>query len=490
MALTSDIEIDKLSLDLKNFRTTPQIDEIAAVKAMISIKPDRFFGVMESIIEDGYISIENLIVLKVASKLVVREGNRRLAIMKLLHGELNCDDFQIPESIKEKIRQLDDKWKKSNNKVPCSIHEPNEADLAEKIVGLTHAKGEKASRDPWSSVARARYDRDTKKIIVPHLDILEKYLRHGNNLTGIQKDRWSGDYPITVLDEAIRKIYSRFNVKSTIELAQNYPSIPQLEEFEEILNHIGIELIKFETIRNTKDDFAEVYGIFPVVAVSINMASSNSATVLSNSTPTNQTTQSNLATISTAISNQASSQSTQNNSSSSATQSTNTTATPRVAAKAYATNDPKHINSLLKKFTPRGNSRQKVVSIRDELKKLKINTNPLAFCLLLRSIFEISAKVYCDENGIDLKKKNNKGQEIDKTLVELLNGITKHLTNNNSNQAMTKKLYGATTEMSQPGRILSVTSMNQLVHNPLFSITSNDLCISFGNIYPLLEAMN
>lgn len=50
MPTTSQMEVSKLKLDLKNFRTVPQKKESDAIKAMISIKPDRFFAVMESII--------------------------------------------------------------------------------------------------------------------------------------------------------------------------------------------------------------------------------------------------------------------------------------------------------------------------------------------------------------------------------------------------------------------------------------------------------
>jgi hypothetical protein len=151
-----------------------------------------------------------------------------------------------------------------------------------------------------------------------------------------------------------------------------------------------------------------------------------------------------------------------------------------------AVNDPKHVANLLKKFAPRGTNRQKVVTLRDEIRKLKIADNPIAFCFLLRSMFEISAKAYSTDHSLSLTKPNGK----EKTLVENLQGITTHLTNNNSNVAMVKVLHGALTEISKPEGILSVTSMNQLVHNPGFSISPSDICILFSNIYPLLESMN
>jgi len=64
------------------------------------------------------------------------------------------------------------------------------------------------------------------------------------------------------------------------------------------------------------------------------------------------------------------------------------------------------------------------------------------------------------------------------------------VTGNNSNKAMTKVLHGGLTEIAKPDGLLSVTSMNQLVHSPTFSIAPNDIARLFGNVYPLLEALN
>jgi hypothetical protein len=141
---------------------------------------------------------------------------------------------------------------------------------------------------------------------------------------------------------------------------------------------------------------------------------------------------------------------------------------------------------LLKKFSPRGKNREKVVTLRNELQKLKIADNPIAFCFILRSMFEISAKAYCGDHSLSMVKSAGK----DKSLVEVLSSITNHLTVNNTNKAMAKILHGAMSDIGSPNRLLSVTSMNQLVHNPTFSFIPNDICTLFGNIYPLLEAMN
>jgi hypothetical protein len=293
------------------------------------------------------------------------------------------------------------------------------------------------------------------------------------------------DYNLTVLGEAISKIIARFDLKNSIELAKNYPKIKYRLELEELMRDIGLELIGFPKIRD-KVDFAIPYGILPPPPpVQPQNTQSNNQTTTppsgqSNPQQTNNTNPSpQNSTIPTNVQNPIS-----NNS-----QTATTLLLPSSSSnspKAVASNDPKYVTSLIKKFSPRGANRQKVVTLRDELKQLDIKKNPLAFCFILRSMFEISAKAFASDNSISLSKSNGN----DKSLVELLWEITSALTSNNSNKTKVKVLHGAIAELGRTDGLLSVTSMNQLVHNPNFSVTSNDICNLFGNIYPLIEEMN
>src|SRR5690606_20856990 len=56
--------------------------------------------------------------------------------------------------------------------------------------------------------------------------------------------------------------------------------------------------------------------------------------------------------------------------------------------------DPRHVIRTIRNFHPLGNGRAKIVELRDEAKTLKLNRQPHAFCFLLRSMFELSAKAY------------------------------------------------------------------------------------------------
>jgi hypothetical protein len=152
--------------------------------------------------------------------------------------------------------------------------------------------------------------------------------------------------------------------------------------------------------------------------------------------------------------------------------------------------DPKGVYKELRSFTPKGKNREKVVTLLREIKDLKLDKHPHAFCFLLCSMFEISAKAYCTDHAATGGPKGTKPSGEDRPLVEVLRDITRHLTNNSKDKPMVKRLHGAMTDLGKSSSVLSVTSMNQLVHNPKFSVKQSDICVLFHRIFPLLETIN
>lgn len=483
MVTTVFEDISDLRLDLNNFRTVPQVSEADAVHAMISISPDRFWALMESLVDDGYLPTENILVLDVSSGnntrcLVVKEGNRRIAVLKMLHGLLN-PSIDFPENINMKVKSLSSRWKAENLKVPCTIYEAGDASLVDRIVTLAHGKGEKAGRDQWQSVARARHNRDLTNASEPGLDLLEKYLKVGNNLTSQQAERWAGDYHLSALDEAVKKLSILCGTANARDLADKYPNIKFRDPLENVIRDIGLKILTFPKMRQSNHNFTD-YG-FPSSTVVPGITSTmGSSTGSSGSVGLAGPVTGGIALGGT----------------SALSKGTNEFSTGVIVESgrekkvaAVALQDPKAVARILKKFTPRGNNREKVVTLRDEAKKLKLADNPIAFCFLLRSMFEISAKAYCEDhkpNG----PKATKTDGSDRNLIETLKDITSHLTRNHADRAMQKVLHGAITDLAKPEGLLSVTSMNQLVHNPKFSVQVSDICCLFINIFPLLETMN
>ena len=105
-------------------------------------------------------------------------------------------------------------------------------------------------------------------------------------------------------------------------------------------------------------------------------------------------------------------------------------------------------------------------------------------------MFEISAKAYCDDHKASGGPKMTDKSGNDRPLVDVLRDVANHLTKNKTDKQMVKALHGAMVALGTATSILSVTSMNQLIHNPRFSINEGQIAEMFNNIFPLLEEMN
>lgn len=252
MPQTSIIPVTSLQLDLRNYRMLPQAGEQQALHAMASVRPKKLWGLASSLLADGFLPTENIIVLKSGQNgtdLVVMEGNRRVALLKLIHGILSTSGLSIPSDVLADVQAVSSQWKVDNQDVPCLIYDQTDAALVDRIVSRTHGKGDDASRDDWTAVATARHNRGKNGGTEIALDLLEAYLQHSRNVSTTLREKWSGDYPITVLEELLPKLSTRLAMSNSRALVTSYPSLPQQAVVDGVLHAIGENEIKFSTVR-------------------------------------------------------------------------------------------------------------------------------------------------------------------------------------------------------------------------------------------------
>jgi len=477
------LPVKNLQLDLHNYRTVPQPDEQHALDAMLSIKPDRFWGLAESLLENGYFQSEGVLVIDNSVDKIVKEGNRRIAALKVIFGILTPTVSPIPAHIQKLISALTPAWKKANAAVPCTVYSLDEEDLVDKQVALTHGKAQKASRDQWTSVARARHNRD-EGFTESGLDLLEKYLATAGNASPDQKQRWAGDYPLTVLDEMLKRIPDAFGFPDGKKIAAAYPSIKNLSTLDDIIQKIGLKILGFDEFRK---DLADT-----VIKFSLPMPKALSGSVPSPSS-------SSTGTVGSATPGAPSSApSTAAPTSTGAPATTSTSTGPKSGPKVMALEDPRSVTAYVKLLTIVGSKREKAETIRNEMEKLNITKTPLAFSFLLRSFLEIMAKTYVDSRptlGISLV---DKGQ--DRPLLDVLRDISKHVAPSadgmpkgparDAARLKHRQWHGVMETLANPTSVLSITSMNVLIHNPLFSARAEVFSTQFHNLRPLIEELN
>jgi hypothetical protein len=141
------LPVARLNFDRNNPRFPPKIAQ-GPVEDLLQrfVRDERLLEIIESIGNHGYFPGEPLLVVPEAgSDYRVVEGNRRLAALKLLVGELE------PPSGRTSIQEAVDVAKYRPEKAPCLVFEDENEIL--RYLGFRHITGIKA----WSALQKARY---------------------------------------------------------------------------------------------------------------------------------------------------------------------------------------------------------------------------------------------------------------------------------------------------------------------------------------------
>lgn len=483
-ATISYLPVKDLKIDLRNYRTRETTNEVDAVHALIALRPHYFWDLMKSLIEDGYHGTENILVLESEGKKIVREGNRRIGAMKIIHELLPRAKFEIPEDVQQLLNNLPATWRKENESVPSRVYPASEADAVTRLVRLTHGRGESAGRLNWEAIARSRFNRDVAKGNEPGLDLLEVYLENAKKLTDEERERWGGDYPLTVLNEALQKVAQCYSLGSAREVVDKMDATPGLAKvLGPIVHDIGTEVLHTRDLRNSH--WGAKYGLPTPPPKGGTGGGSSSGGSSGGSSGT--------GTGSSSSSGGTGGPGTGGTGAGTAGGGAGGTTPPaRGKRKPTSLDDPRSPGRELKRFTPAGTTSSKLVNLRDEAVKLKINITPIAFCFLLRSMFELSARAYCSTHKIHQVHipKNKGGKPKDKSLAELLSESATHLIARHTDPTVISRLRNAATEIKNKSSILSVTGMNQLVHASNIIITPQQASIGFHKVFPLLEELN
>lgn len=140
------LSVSLLDFDRRNPRFPPQIAE-GPVELLLErfVRDERLLEIIESIGDSGYFPGEPLLVVKDGKRYTVVEGNRRLAALKLLSGELDAPEGRI--SIETAVENA----KVRPEKVPCLAFKQEDQIL--RYLGFRHITGIKS----WSALQKARY---------------------------------------------------------------------------------------------------------------------------------------------------------------------------------------------------------------------------------------------------------------------------------------------------------------------------------------------
>ncbi|HHT7436087.1 TPA: ParB N-terminal domain-containing protein [Raoultella planticola] len=142
-----EIDTKKLDFDPQNprfFRLNDASNASTVIEEMLD--DESVHDLMLSIGQQGYFPGEPLLAVKDGGQYIVVEGNRRLAAVKLLNG-----DLQPPKRKSKGVLEIIEDTTHKPKKLPCIIYENREDVL--RYIGYRHITGVKE----WDSLSKAKY---------------------------------------------------------------------------------------------------------------------------------------------------------------------------------------------------------------------------------------------------------------------------------------------------------------------------------------------
>lgn len=464
------LPLTNLKLDINNFRHPHVEDEVSCVNCLNASNPNAYVGLLNSILSDGYLPTENVLVIESGDGCYsVMEGNRRVSLLKLVHGLIPLDAVNIDNQLRLLIQSATEDIKRDTREISCSVYAASEIALVKRIVARIHAKGDSAARNPWEAIGKARQNRSEGNR-EPALDLLEKVLEINNIVTPEEKYQWLLNYPLTILQEILPKICIALGV-SIESVLSSIQTLDRRDKIIEIVIGIGRGLIHFRDIRES--DFLERYGII-VASQQIDEHSSDVH-----------------GTISDAVASGVSTAANENGDSSSAVNRETVGALPRPRSQTIRVK----LRRCLQKIGVYGSNREKIKKLIWEMKALDAEKTPLIFAYSLRSLIDMSVHAYANENGIPVYiPTGTHGERKAIALSSLIETIRNHIVANRTYwgvQENKNRLNEASRRCTQTRQsFLSISDLNDIVHDTTTIVNPQLLESEVPVIIPLISAMN
>ena len=158
--VTSKVPIDRLRLDRRNPRLIGQDDDASDVAIIARLyREAEISELLQSVSTNGYLDIEPLIVMQDPDRpcLIVLEGNRRVATLRLLREPALLDEIWRSQRLRIRVPPVDDSLRNTFDAV--SVYPVPNRERARSFIGFKHINGPAK----WDAYAKARFAADWYK---------------------------------------------------------------------------------------------------------------------------------------------------------------------------------------------------------------------------------------------------------------------------------------------------------------------------------------
>ena len=444
------IAISSLLFDLQNPRINKPLSQDSALQQIIEDQGIKLLALAESVLQDGLNPMDRMLVISDGSarKYTVLEGNRRLAVLRLLGEPKTLQRIEMRQNLRRRLALL------SVDFAAQDIKRVDVFVLGARSEGASWIRqrhtGENEGRGivDWNGIARARFRGSD-----PALQALDFVIKHGG-LSDEEKSNIENRFPITTLDRLIQNPGVRTLIGVTIQkdkLQSNLPIEELIKPLRRFVRDLLNGVINVTKIKQKEQQIAYAKSLAADLPdLGKKGASSVRVDELENSVPP----------------------------------AAAAPALPAVKPKAKPV--PPQRRSLIHSDCELKVSNPKIAEIEGELRALPLVSFPHAISILFRVFLEQSVDTYLIANGASLTVPSRGSGENLKSLrvkvkesIEIMKaaGVPRNV------------LDGVAKGIDDQKSPLCIETLNNYVHNAFFSPTERDLRVAWDNSRRFFETI-
>lgn len=435
-----ELTLDQLVLDTENPRFGTAKGQREALQCLLDEQKEKLAVLAESIVNDGLSPLDRLLVMQDQSdstQYTVLEGNRRLAVNKLLANPALLSTLQMSDSLRKRLLALAKMYRRKNiEPIECAVVKTRSE--ATSWLHLRHTgQNEGKGIVDWSGIQAARF-RGTD----PALQAIE-FVKSFGSLTEDQRNAIEGKPFITTLARLLSSVAVRNRLGIEVKDSQLITGLPN-EEIVKPLRKIVLDLATGEqNVSRLKNQAQQLEYIEKLDAEHKPDFTKIGPTRPIDPGPSSQPEPAKAKPTS-----------------------------------AKRISDPSKRVRLIPKGTKLNITDPRPAEIFGELKNLHLEENPNAIAVLLRVFLELSVDYYMSREKIPMKTDGN-DKRLNIKILEVISHIEKVASHSK------KDFAGVRRAMSDKNSPLHCDTLHAYVHNRFSTPKPRDLTAAWDDARPL-----
>jgi hypothetical protein len=243
------LKIRDLVLDHDNPRITHAAGQQEALQKVVNDQRVKLIKLAQSIVEHGLSPMDRLLVLRTTQGFVALEGNRRVAVFKLLTNPAVMTGLDMPPPMKRVLEGLAKTFKRGAVE-PISCFELASREEARYWLNLRHNTGHQgAGVESWKSLAKRRFD--GKPPAVQALELVTE-----QTLTTAERAAITEKFPTSTLERLLENRSVRKELGLDLKegkLVSKLPASEIAKPLKKIVTDLATKQVKVNKLMTTDD---------------------------------------------------------------------------------------------------------------------------------------------------------------------------------------------------------------------------------------------